>query len=82
MPQSYTIFVSRNLFFDAEGALLIQAPVTSADGTGRYALWNITGGRKGAVISSLLLARNVRGIRGIETTEAIEAYINQRSNIE
>jgi hypothetical protein len=34
------------------------------------------------MISSLLLARKVRGIRGMETTEAVEAYISQRINIE
>ncbi|ADP13320.1 hypothetical protein EJP617_B050 (plasmid) [Erwinia sp. Ejp617] len=70
------------LFFDADGAPLTLAPVTSGNGTGRYALWDITGSRKGAVISSLLLARNVRGIRGMETTEAVEAYISRRINIE
>jgi len=70
------------LFFDADGAPLTLTPVICGNGTGQYALWDITGSRKGAVISSLLLTRNVRGIRGMETMEAVEAYISQRINIE
>lgn len=68
------------LFFDADGASLTLAPVDSEDKPGRYALWETAGERKATLISSLLLTRSVRGIPGMESTEAVEAHISQRIN--
>ncbi|XTZ38094.1 DcrB-related protein [Salmonella enterica] len=69
------------LFFDASGVPLMLAPITSGNSTGRYALWEIAGDKKSTLISSLLLARSVRGIPGMENTKAIETYISQRINL-
>ncbi|WP_241606804.1 DcrB-related protein [Rosenbergiella epipactidis] len=70
------------LFFDADGASLILAPITSNNGIERYALWELNGSRKGAIISSLLLARNIRGVKGMDSLEAVEDYISLRVNLE
>jgi hypothetical protein len=40
----------------------------------------MTGAKIPGLISSLLLARSVRGIDGLDTTEAVEAYLSQRIN--
>jgi len=70
------------LFFDANGAPLTLAPVTSGNGAGRYALWENTDRKKGALISSLLLARSIRGTHEIQTIAALEDHISRRVNIE
>lgn len=70
------------LFYDANGAPLMLAPIVSGNSAGRYALWEINSNQKTTIISSLLLARSVRGIPGMETIEAIEAYITQRLNLQ
>lgn len=70
------------LFFDSNGASLMLAPVLRGGSAGRYALWEIAGSKKSAIISSLLLAQSIRGISGIETLSALEDYISQRMNRE
>ncbi|WP_231564372.1 DcrB-related protein [Enterobacter sp. Bisph1] len=68
------------LFFDAAGDPLMLSPIPDGEHTGRFALWEMTGARIPGLISSLLLARSVRGIDGLDTTEAVEAYLSQRMN--
>lgn len=57
-----------------------QSLIPDGEHAGRFALWEMTGARIPGRISSLLLARSVRGIDGLDTTEAIEAYLSQRMN--
>lgn len=68
------------LFFDAAGEPLMLSPISDGEHAGRFALWEMTGARRPGLISSLLLARSVRGIDGLDTTEAVEAYLSQRMN--
>lgn len=70
------------LFFDASGAPLKPAPVTAGDGAGRFALWEMAGNKTSTLIPSLLLAKTIKGVPGMETVEAVEAYISQRINAE
>jgi hypothetical protein len=70
------------LFFSGNGAALSMAPLSTGPRDVRYALWEMAGSREGAIISSLLMARSVRGIPGLESREAVEAYISQRINVE
>ena len=70
------------LFFDAAGAPLSLAPAGTGSGTVRYALWGKRGSRRSTLISSLLLARSIRGIPGMETLEAIEDHISRQVNRE
>lgn len=68
------------LFFDAVGEPLMLSPIPDGEHAGRFALWEMAGTRRLGLISSLLLARTVRGIDGLDTTEVVEAYLRQRIN--
>ncbi|MBH3135115.1 DcrB-related protein [Serratia marcescens] len=68
------------LFFDAAGAQLTIAPVDTGGTSARYALWESANSPKSGLIHSLLLAKNIRGIPGLDSIDAIEAYISQQWN--
>ncbi|MFK3880607.1 DcrB-related protein [Pantoea agglomerans] len=68
------------LFFDTAGEPLMLSSIPDGEHAGRFALWQMTGAKIPGLISSLLLARSVRGIDGLDTTEAVEAYLSQRIN--
>lgn len=70
------------LFFDDKGERLTLAPVGGEHASGRYALWETAGAQKQTLIPSLLLAKSVSGIPGLETTDAIEAHVSARMNRE
>lgn len=68
------------LFFDAAGTQLTIAPVDTGGTSARYALWETTHSPKSGLIHSLLLAKSIRGISGLDNADAIEAYISQQWN--
>lgn len=70
------------LFFDKDGHSLMLAPVNSGDDSERYGLWEIDGEQRTNLVDSLLLAKSVRGIPGIETINDVESYIVKRMNQE
>lgn len=68
------------LFFSSDGSRLSLAPVATDDRLTRYALWKSADQQQQSIISSLLLAKRVQGIPGLENADAIEAWICQQIN--
>ncbi|GLR07807.1 hypothetical protein COO59_10350 [Mixta theicola] len=68
------------LFFDSGGHRLSIGPVAREDNVTRYALWKTAEGQKQTMIHTLLLAKSVRGIPGLETADAIEVWLCQQIN--
>lgn len=68
------------LFFDSGGHRLNIGPVDRKDNVTRYALWKAVAGQPQTMIHALLLAKSVRGIAGLESADAIEAWLCQQIN--